>query len=62
MPGRRLVPEQIIGMLRQAGVKLAQGCTVGKVCRGLVCQRAAVGTRDEHSLVVGALSSKVRPT
>ena len=35
MPGKRLTPEQIIGVLRQAEVELAQGRTVGEVCRGL---------------------------
>lgn len=27
-------PEQIIGMLREAEVRLSQGATVGEVCRG----------------------------
>jgi transposase-like protein len=35
MPGKRSTPEQIIGLLRQAEVELAQGRTVGEVCRGL---------------------------
>ncbi len=35
MPGKRLTPEQIIGALRQADAELAQGRTVGEVCRGL---------------------------
>jgi putative transposase len=35
MPGKRLTPERIIGVLRQAEVALAQGRTVGEVCRGL---------------------------
>jgi transposase-like protein len=35
MAGKRLTPEQIIGVLRQAEVELAQGRTVGEVCRGL---------------------------
>ena len=35
MPGRRMTPERIIGLLRQAEVDLAQGRTVGEVCRGL---------------------------
>ena len=34
MPGKRLTPEQIIGVLRRAEVELAQGRTVGEVCRG----------------------------
>ena len=29
-------PEQIIGMLREAEVRLSQGATVGEVCRSLV--------------------------
>lgn len=28
-------PEQIIGMLREAEVRLSQGATVGEICRGL---------------------------
>src|SRR3954465_8850053 len=35
MSGKRLTSEQIIGVLRQAEVELAQGRTVGEVCRGL---------------------------
>ncbi len=35
MPKKRPTAEQIIGLLRQAEVELAQGRTVGEVCRGL---------------------------
>ena len=35
MRGKRMTPEQIMGVLRQAEVELAQGRTVGEVCRGL---------------------------
>ncbi len=28
-------PEQIIGMLREAEIRLSQGRTVGEICRGL---------------------------
>jgi len=41
MPGKRMTPEQIIGVLRRAGVELAQGRTVGEVCRGLGSLRRA---------------------
>nr|WP_120010681.1 transposase [Pseudoroseomonas vastitatis] len=32
---KRYTAEQIIGLLRQAEVELAQGRSVGEVCRGL---------------------------
>jgi len=32
---KRFSPEQIIGMLREAEVRLSQGATVGEVSRGL---------------------------
>ena len=35
MPRKRPTAEQIIGLLRQAEVELAQGRTVGEICRGL---------------------------
>ncbi len=35
MAGKRMTAEQIIGVLRQAEVELAQGRMVGEVCRGL---------------------------
>jgi transposase-like protein len=41
MPGKRMTPEQIIGVLRQAEVELAQGRTVGEVCRGLGVSEAS---------------------
>jgi len=41
MPGKRLTPEQIIGVLRQAEVELAQGRRVGEVCRGLGISEAS---------------------
>ncbi len=41
MPGKRLAPERIIGMLRQAEVELAQGRAVGEVCRGLGVSEAS---------------------
>lgn len=41
MPGKRLTPEQIIGVLRQAELELAQGRTVGEVCRGLGVSEAS---------------------
>ena len=35
MKRKRYSPEKIIGMLREAEVALAQGMTVGKICRQL---------------------------
>ena len=35
MSGKRFSPEKIIGMLREAEVSLAQGITVGQICRQL---------------------------
>ncbi len=41
MPGKRMTVEQIIGVLGQAEVELAQGRTVGEVCRGLGVSEAS---------------------
>ncbi len=41
MVGKRLAPEQIIGLLRQAEVELTQGRTVGEICRGLGISEAS---------------------
>jgi putative transposase len=41
MAGKRLKPRQIIGVLRQAEVELAQGRTVGEICRGLGVSEAS---------------------
>lgn len=41
MPGKRLTPEQVIGVLRQVEVDLAQGRMVGEVCRGLGISEAS---------------------
>ena len=41
MPGKRMTPEQVIGLLRQAQVELAQGRTAGEVCRGLGVSEAS---------------------
>ena len=35
MSRKRYLPEQIIGMLREAEVRLSQGHTVCEICRGL---------------------------
>ena len=35
MGRKRYTPEQIIGMLREAEVRLAQGDKVGQICRRL---------------------------
>ena len=41
MPGKCMTAEQIIGLLRQAEVELAEGRTVGEVCRGLGVSEAS---------------------
>ena len=41
MAGKRMTAEQIIGLLRQAEVELAEGRTVGEVCRGLGVSEAS---------------------
>ncbi|WP_333836029.1 IS3 family transposase [Novosphingobium sp.] len=41
MPRKRHTAEQIIGLLRQAEVELAQGRTVGEICRGLGVSEAS---------------------
>lgn len=35
MSRKRFTPEQIIGMLREAEIRLSQGQRVGEICRGL---------------------------
>ena len=39
--GKGATPEKIIGLLRQAEVELAQGKTVGEICRGLGISEAS---------------------
>jgi len=34
MSRKRYTPEQIIGMLREAEIRLSQGQKVGEICRG----------------------------
>ena len=41
MPRKRMTPEQIIGLLRQAEVELGQGRSVGEVCRRLEISEAS---------------------
>ena len=36
MSRKRFTPEQIIGILREADVKLSQGKNVGQICREMV--------------------------
>lgn len=42
--GKRLTPEQIIGVLRQAEVELAQGQTVSEMAAGEGIERGYLGT------------------
>ena len=49
MSRKRYSAEQIIGMLREAEVALAQGQTVGQVCRGLgVSEQSYYRWRKEY--------------
>ncbi len=41
MARKGATPEKIIGLLRQAEVELAQGKTVGEICRGLGISEAS---------------------
>ena len=41
MPKKGHTAEQIIGLLRQAEVELAQGRTVGEICRGIGVSEAS---------------------
>lgn len=41
MRGKRLTPEQVIGVRRQAEVEVGQGRRVGEVCRGLGISEAS---------------------
>jgi hypothetical protein len=41
MAGKRLTPERITGVLRQAGVELARGRAVGELCRDLGVSEAS---------------------
>jgi putative transposase len=54
MGRKRYSPEQIIGMLREAEVAMAQGQTVGQVCRslGIVKQTFYRGRREYGGLKI----------
>ena len=41
MARKGATPEKIFGLLRQAEVELAQGKTVGEICRGLGISEAS---------------------
>ena len=41
MPKKRMTPAQITGLLRQAEMELAQGRTVGEICRRLEVSEAS---------------------
>lgn len=49
MARKRYTPEQIIGMLREAEVRLSQGDKVGEISRWLWCPRK-VGSRQGHGM------------
>ena len=49
MSRKRLKPEQFIGMLREAEVRLSQGAKIGEVCRGL-------GVSEQSFYLYGRLS------
>ena len=49
MPRKRYQPEQIIGMLRQADIDLAQGHKLGEVCRSLgISEQSCYRWRKEY--------------
>ncbi len=49
MPRKQYAPEQIIDMLRQAEVELAQGATIPLVCRKLgITDQTYYGWRKEY--------------
>ena len=49
MSRKRYTPEQIIGMLREAEVRLSQGETVGAICRGLgISEQSSYRWRREY--------------
>jgi putative transposase len=49
MRRKRYKPEQIIGMLRQAEVELAQGKRIGEVCRSLaISEQSYYRWRSEY--------------
>ena len=50
MSRKRYTPEQIIGMLREAEVRLSQGQSVGEICRGFgVSDQSYYGWRREYA-------------
>ena len=49
MSRMRYTPEQIIGMLREAEIRLSQGQSVGEICRGLgVSEQSYYRWRKEY--------------
>ena len=49
MSRKRYTPEQIIGMLREAEVRLSQGETVGAICRALgISEQSSYRWRREY--------------
>jgi transposase-like protein len=49
MSRRRYTPEQIIGMLREAEIRLSQGQAVGEICRGFgVSEQSYYRWRQEY--------------
>ena len=49
MSRKRYTPEQVIGMLRQAEVELAQGKRIGEVCRSLgISEQSYYRWRSEY--------------
>ena len=49
MSRKRYTPEQVLGMLRQAEVELAQGKRIGEVCRSLgISEQSYYRWRSEY--------------
>ena len=54
MSRKRYTPEQIISMLREAEVALAQGQSIGQACRTLGCafrRKAATDSNPKRPLI-----------
>lgn len=53
MPRKRFSVEQIINHLREADVRLAQGETVGEICRGIGVSEQSYCPTWQSSVVMG---------
>lgn len=59
MARKRFTTEQIIGMLREAEVRLGQGQSIGLICKGLsISEQSDYRWRRDY----GGLIAKTRPS